>query len=238
MVPVDAVASRARVTIEVLTLADTVSALHALPMPTDGDVPQAWILRPTDVAVAMGSSQKPELFDHARLQADGVALAERRSGGGAVFIDPVSVVWIDVLAPRTSDLWSDQLTENFLIVGRVWQRALASLGVETELIGDAGERTPASTLACWAGMGWGELVVEGAKVVGLSQRRTRWGARVQGMAVLDASSARVSDYFSPSDQSTLKGAISTAHVAAVTGAPEVTTAALQQAVIDELLGLL
>ena len=184
--------------------------LHAIAMPVEGDGvhdAELWVMRPTGPALVMGSSQKAMQFDRDRLDCDGVELAERRSGGGAVFIDPAATVWIDLLAPRSSQWWSTELSENFLIVGRVWQRALASLGVHAELCIQAPTRTDASALACWAGLGWGELTVGGAKVVGLSQRRTRWGARVQAMAVLDGSSARVGDYFSAgSDRDTVRAA--------------------------------
>lgn len=184
----------------------TVDELHALPMPTDGPA-ELWVMRPTGAAVAMGSSQRPEQFDLDRLRHDGVELAARRSGGGAVFIDPGATVWIDVLAPRASRWYSAELAENFMLVGRVWQRALSTLGVETDLCAASGGRTAASTLACWAGLGWGELTVGDVKVVGLSQRRTRWGSRVQAMAVLDESSARVADYLLPADRAVLRNSI-------------------------------
>lgn len=184
----------------------TVDELHAIPMPTEGSA-ELWVMNPTGVAVAMGSSQRREHFDLDRLRTDEVELAARRSGGGAVFIDPAVTVWIDVVAPRGSRWYSDELAENFLLVGRVWQRALRSLGVETELGDTPAGRTAASTLACWAGLGWGELTLAGVKVVGLSQRRTRWGSRVQAMAVLDGSSARVADYVLPADRAVLREAI-------------------------------
>jgi len=184
-----------------------VAELHALPMPTEGVSTELWLMRPFAPAVAMGSAQRAEQFDEAQLAADQVALAARRSGGGAVFIDPSAVVWIDVVAPRTSALWSSELVENFMIVGRCWHRALVSLGVETELMDHSLGRTDAASLACWAGLGWGELVVGGAKVVGLSQRRTRWGARVQAMAVLDDSAAQVARYLSLADRHVVDGSI-------------------------------
>ena len=189
------------------TFSGTAAELHAVPMPTDGDRAELWIMKPTSPALVMGSSQRPELFDQTRLHDDGVTLAPRRSGGGAVFIDPVSTVWIDLVAPRSSHLWSSELAENFLIVGRLWQQGLRSLGVETELCIDSPARTDASTLACWAGVGWGELTIGAAKIVGLSQRRTRWGSRVQAMAVLDGSSARVSDYLTGSDQAIVRDSV-------------------------------
>ncbi len=168
----------------------TAAELHALAMP-EGDAPPAlWVLRSTAPALVMGSAQRETDFDLDALQADGVALAPRRSGGGAVFIEPAGVVWVDVLAPRGSVYWSDDLGETFLRVGERWQAALSELGVASEIVRASPDRSPEARLACWAGLGWGEVTVDGAKIVGLSMRRTRWGARIQGMGVIDASADR------------------------------------------------
>lgn len=208
----------------------SVEELHAIPMPTQGDTAELWVMRPSAPAVAMGSSQRPDQFDLDRLRTDGVQLASRRSGGGAVFVDPSVTVWIDVVAPRSSPLYSAELTENFLLVGRCWQTAFASLGISTELCIESGARSVESTLACWAGLGWGELTVGDAKVVGLSQRRTRWGSRVQAMAVLDRSSARVADYLIDSDErANLSASIATAALG-------VTPSALETAVLATFAG--
>lgn len=209
------------------TFAGTVAELHARAMPTEGEAPELWVMQPSAPAIAMGSSQRPALFDESRLAAHGVELAPRRSGGGAVFIDPARTVWIDLLAPRSSRWWSSELSQNFMMVGAAWQQALASLAVDTDLCAEAPRRTEAAALACWAGRGWGELTVgpDHAKVVGLSQRRTRWGCRVQAMAVLDGSSARVGDYVLAPNQSVIHEAIPTTTVA-------ITVAALQAAVLD------
>ncbi len=197
----------------------TAAELHALAHPTVEEPTRSggaelWIMRPSAPALVMGSSQKPEQFDQQRLAADGVQLASRRSGGGAVFIEPSATVWIDLVAPRSSNLWSNELTENFLIVGQAWQRALSSLGIETDLCTESPKRTAASTLACWAGVGWGELTLPPttAKLVGLSQRRTRWGARVQAMAVLDTSVLRVADYLLAADRRTVRDELVSAAV--------------------------
>ena len=182
--------------------------LHAVPLPTvdqptANDEAELWVMQPTAPALVMGSSQKPEQFDTKRLADEGIELAGRRSGGGAVFIEPASTVWIDLLAPRSSPWWSADLAENFVLVGEVWRRALSSLGIETDMCSEAPTRTDAATLACWAGVGWGELTIDGAKVLGLSQRRTRWGSRVQAMAVLDDSSTRAADYFVSGERPTI-----------------------------------
>lgn len=216
--------------------AGSVAELHALPMPTHdqptaGNQPELWLMRPTGAAVAMGSAQKPEDFDSDVVAARALALAPRRSGGGAVFIEPEQTVWIDLVAPRTSQWWSDELAENFMIVGRVWQQALASLGVQTTICAEAPQKSDASRAACWAGIGWGELTIEDSKVVGLSQRRTRWGVRVQAMAVLDASSAQVADVLPQRVRAAARAAIGTRH-AAVLADNGVTRPRLEAAVLS------
>lgn len=168
----------------------TAAELHALAMP-EGDAPPAlWVLRPTAPTLVMGSAQTEADVDVDALAGDGVELAPRRSGGGAVYIEPSGVVWVDVLAPRGSAYWSDDLGETFLRVGERWRAALARLGVSSEIVRASPDRSSEARLACWAGLGWGEVTVDGAKIVGLSMRRTRWGARIQGMGVIDASADR------------------------------------------------
>ena len=138
MVPIDAGVARTSLTMRTRVVTGSAAELHALPMPTvdqptEHDEAELWVMQPSATALVMGSSQKPEQFDADRLAGDGVALAGRRSGGGAVFIEPASTVWIDVLAPRSSPWWSAELAENFILVGRVWQQALVSLGVQTKI---------------------------------------------------------------------------------------------------------
>jgi len=108
-------------------------------------------------------------------------IAPRRSGGGAVLVDPSLTLWVDVFLPRGGPLWSDDLGQTFLEVGARWQDALGGLGCPTEMWSSrpAPETAALGAMACFAGVGWGELTRRGRKVVGLSQRRTRWGARVQ-----------------------------------------------------------
>lgn len=214
----------------------SVAELHALPMPTHDDPtaggePELWRMRPTAAAVAMGSAQKFDDFDHDVLAASKLELAGRRSGGGAVFIEPGQTVWIDLVAPRTSPWWSNELTENFMMVGRAWRRALASLGVETTLCAVGPEKSLATRAACWAGTGWGELLIGGSKVVGLSQRRTRWGVRVQAMATLDASSARIAEVLLPPARREVQGSITTTHAAVLADAG-VTAPLLEAAVLE------
>ena len=63
---------------------------------------------------------------------------------------------------------------------RCGSSALAAIGVVgTEVHGGGLICTPWCSLVCFAGLGPGEVTLGGAKLVGISQRRTRAGARFQ-----------------------------------------------------------
>lgn len=134
-------------------------------------------------ALVLGSRQSPDLANRQLLTDAGIELVGRRSGGGAVLMVPGDLVWIDVVA-RVGML-SDDVRVSMVEVGAAWAEALDSLG----LIGSASEVTVYDgpmrlddwgELVCFGGLGPGELVLDGRKLVGLSQRRTRAGVRISG----------------------------------------------------------
>ena len=47
----------------------------------------------------------------------GVAVVRRRSGGGAVLLDPGGVVWVDVVVPRHDPRWDDDVVNNRIPFG-------------------------------------------------------------------------------------------------------------------------
>lgn len=153
--------------------------LHALEWP-DPVVPTVWVLEVDTPALVLGSTQKADSVDLGRLAAEAIDLARRRSGGGAVLLEPEGSAWVDVLVPRDDPRWVDDIGRSFAWLGEAWVAALADLGV-----GDA--RVHAGALecgrfgkqVCFAGIGPGEVTVDGRKLIGLSQRRTRAGARFQ-----------------------------------------------------------
>jgi lipoate-protein ligase A len=65
-------------------------------------------------------------------------------------------------------------------LGAAWVEALRTIGIEGASWHDGPLlRSRWSDLVCFAGLGPGEVVVGGRKVVGISQRRTRSHARFQ-----------------------------------------------------------
>ena len=153
--------------------------LHALDVPDDGRR-RLWVLEPTAPAVVLGSTQPDGAVDRDAARSAGVQVARRRSGGGAVWVAPGDPIWVDVVVPRSDPLWDDDVGRSFLPIGRAWARALDALGLDGADVNEGGMHASEwSAAVCFAGRGPGEVFVGDAKVVGMSQRRTRAGARFQ-----------------------------------------------------------
>lgn len=193
-------------------------------------------MNPTAKAVVMGSAQKPSQFDQVTLRADGIQLAERRTGGGAVYIDPASMIWVDLWIPSSMELSKLAPRRLFSLVGQWWQRALANTGLPIQMSPEPGAPNELSRLACWAGAGWGELWLGDFKVLGLSQRRTRMGARVQTMVALDDSPIEVVRYLRADDatKDLLHHAIGALPVDTVAPLAQIDPKAVTDLLVDEV----
>lgn len=171
---------------QVKRLAGSARALHGRPWPATTDLePAVTVLEVGGPAVVLGSTQAVSVVDGRAAAAAAVEVVRRRTGGGAVLLRPREVVWIDVEVPAGDARWSADVGRAFWWLGEAWVEALARLGV-AEPTWHRGplERNRWSSLACFAGLGPGEVRVGGAKVVGLCQRRTRVGALFQCAALL------------------------------------------------------
>ena len=135
-------------------------------------------------ALVLGSAQRDDVVDRDALAGAGLDLCRRLSGGGAVVVGPGDQVWVEAWVPRESPLWDDDIVDGASWMGDTWYRALSHLGVETLHV-HRGRATgaPWSGLVCFAGLGPGELSHGRCKVMGLSQRRSRAGARFQTCAL-------------------------------------------------------
>ena len=130
-------------------------------------------------ALVLGSTQRETDADAVAVAAFDVELTRRRSGGGAVLLVPGQTLWIDVELSREDPLWDDDVGRSFHWLGGSWLVALASLGVRGVLHTGPVLETVWSRKVCFGGLGPGEVTVDGRKLVGISQRRTRDGARFQ-----------------------------------------------------------
>jgi len=178
--------------------------------------------RPT---LVLGSAQSPADVDHRVAGALGVDVVARRSGGGAVLLWPGEFVWLDVVIPVDDRRWDADVGRAMVWVGQWWAVALAGLGVAgTAHVG--GLRSDAwSRQVCWTGVGTGEVMADAAKLVGISQRRTRHLARFQTMCHLRWRPEFVAALVAPPRPT----ASLLAPAAAIVRAPE---QALRQALLD------
>ncbi len=167
---------------DVSTISASVADAHALPMP-DVVRREVWFFEPEDRAVVLGSTQRTSVLDLAEIRRRELGVVRRRSGGGAVVVEPGALSWFDVLLPGGDPLAETDVSRSALWLGDAVADALRSLGLPAcDLIERA---TPSSwsSLVCFAGCSAGEVLVAGRKAVGISQRRTRAGARFQVMVL-------------------------------------------------------
>ena len=158
------------------------AALHAAPLlepPVQRGV--RWC-HPTSTAIVLGRAQV------APAVAPDVSVVRRVSAGGAVLVSPDGPAWADLTIPRSDPLWDDDVGRAAWWVGEVWSAALVVVGVDPASLrvhrGPMARRSLGAKV-CFAGLADGEVVLDGAKVVGVSQRRTREGALFQCALLLD-----------------------------------------------------
>ncbi|HEV3226387.1 MAG TPA: hypothetical protein VGZ52_06125 [Acidimicrobiales bacterium] len=149
----------------------TATDFHGRDLPVERGV---WIFDVEHPALVLGSTQPQP-----QVAAPDIEVVRRRSGGGAVFLDPGRTLWVDVVVPRGDDFWDDDVGRATHWLGERWAGAL---GGAARVHRGAMVRTAWSDVVCFAGLGPGEVTIGGDKVVGISQRRTRDAARFQCVA--------------------------------------------------------
>ena len=159
-----------------------VAAFHARPAPADSRV--ATFFRATSKTLVLGSAQRTESVDADSAARQGIEVVRRRSGGGGVLLWPDEFVWLDLVIPASDELWHDDVARAMWWVGDLWCEALTPFAPHAEVHRGAMQQSRWSREVCFAGVGPGEVLSRGAKMVGISQRRTRVAARFQTMVHL------------------------------------------------------
>lgn len=155
------------------------SSIHADPMAYLKER-TARIIQITKPALVLGSNQDPEVVNRPFLDDLGAELVVRRSGGGAVFLEPSAQLWVDLAIPKDDRLFMSDVVKSFFPIGELFLQVFSKvgdLGLEMHtgnLVGGAIAKS-----LCFAGVGPGEITYEGAKLLGISQRRSALGAVFQ-----------------------------------------------------------
>lgn len=150
---------------------------HARGIPEPLETAEAWVFEVERQALVLGSSQR----NQRTVAGPDVDVVRRNSGGGAVYLVPDRCLWIDVLLPRHDPRWTDDVGTSSYWLGELWASALPS----SEVYRGHLQRTAWGKLVCFGALGPGEVTIAGRKVVGISQRRTRAGARFQCLVHAD-----------------------------------------------------
>jgi hypothetical protein len=108
-----------------------------------------------------------------------LSIVRRRSGGGGVLVVPGGLLWVDIVVPHDDPWWDDDVGRATHPIGRAWAAALRAHGFDAEIHRGPLVSSRWSRSLCFAGLGPGEVRVDGHKVLGLAQRRTRAGACFQ-----------------------------------------------------------
>jgi lipoate-protein ligase A len=129
--------------------------------------------------VVMGSAQRPDVLAESALQWGGFDCVQRRTGGGLVVLIPGEHVWVDVQIGREDPLWCEDVSRSFDWLAERWVAAFADHGIAGEAHTGPSAHADLGRTVCFAGIGSGEVLVDGRKAVGMCQRRTRDAALFQ-----------------------------------------------------------
>jgi lipoate-protein ligase A len=142
----------------------------------------AWILNVAHDTVVLGSHQPDSDLNQGLAAQLGIDVTRRNSGGGAVWLPAGDVVWIDLVIPAGDSLWTEDVRVAPLWVGELWRDAITAVDpslTNLEVVEGALRTDALGQKICFVSEGPGEVMCNGGKVVGISQRRNRNGARFQ-----------------------------------------------------------
>jgi len=184
-------------------------------------------------ALVLGSGQPDSDVDAAAAVAAGVDIVRRRSGGSAVLVEEATVVWVDLIVAAGDPLWDADVGTAAWWVGDAWATSLDQVGAGPAQVWRGPMRPSAwSRRVCFAGLGPGEVVVGGQKVVGVSQRRTSRAALFQTAVLLQWDPAALLALLDLGDEERNRGLTELEPVAAGVG-PD-----LGNALVESLLAAL
>ena len=138
---------------------------------------EIWHISITRPALVLGSSQPGETVK--KPLPKNVEWVRRKSGGGAVYLAPGEILWLDVIVPNKDPLHTADVHKSSLWLGRLWAEVLQSFGLKAEPYEDKFEPGEYGRLICFASKGPGEVLLGTKKCLGIAQRRTRMGTWFQ-----------------------------------------------------------
>jgi lipoate-protein ligase A len=116
------------------------------------------VMEPLDRALVLGSSQPLDVADLSACRRERVSVVRRRSGGGAVLVEPGAQLWVDIVVPAGDALWEADVAKAAWWVGEVWAEALKRVGLSGLAVWKGPYiRRPSSDFSCFATLAAGEV---------------------------------------------------------------------------------
>jgi lipoate-protein ligase A len=170
--------------------------------------------------VVLGSTQAIGDVDVVAIGRDGLEVRRRRGGGGAVLLRPGDC-WVELWLPTApATVARHDVRADAYRVGTWWQRALSAFGVAADLHRGAVRSPAEGAVACFAGLGPGELSVAGRKLLGLSQWRAREGTLVSSVLAVRPPALLAAYLAEPSAVPRLDSATCLEELDGIPGAPD------------------
>ncbi|MBI5190255.1 MAG: lipoate--protein ligase family protein [Nitrospirae bacterium] len=140
-------------------------------------------------SLSIGSFQKVDELDLARVASEGVPLVRRPTGGRAVLHG--AELTYSVTCPIPSAHFPSDLMGSYKRIGACFLQGLNGLGVEAALVpvSKNPDRKPGKSYThnplCFSSPSWHEVLLDGRKLVGSAQRRLKGAFLQQGSLLME-----------------------------------------------------
>lgn len=137
-------------------------------------------------SLSIGSFQKAEELDLAKVKEAGVPLVRRPTGGRAVLHD--AELTYSITSPIPSPFFPSDLLGSYNRIGSCFVRGLKALGIEAGLypLRRDGKSAPSGhNPLCFSSPSWYEVLIDNKKLIGSAQRRLKGSFLQQGSLLIE-----------------------------------------------------
>jgi lipoate-protein ligase A len=203
--------------------------------------PQLAIVQYRTPAIIFRRPLGDEAAARSRAARVGCDMLRRGSGGGEVLAGPW-MLGVDLFLPAAHPLSRAGHVAGFRWMGDQWRKAFTRVGVSVEQADavsiaehNAAARTAGLDWVCFAGLSHGELLdAEGRKLLGLAQRRGRWGILISTGLLLDQTPWEILEFVRLGKRPERSAMRRQASAGLASLAPALTEEALCRCVLDNL----
>jgi len=152
-------------------------------------------------SLSIGCFQKITDIDMAYCNKKGYPLVRRQTGGRAILHD--AELTYSVSAPSDSPLFRGTLLNNYTVISNALLLALEYQGLKADVSMSRRRNINQKNPACFRSVSFGEITMEGKKVIGSAQKRYKDGFLQQGSILLSVDASELSHVLRLNDEETL-----------------------------------